>query len=126
MLAKLACGVNKPNAQTILPMDGVATFFQRVDITDVRMLGGKMGRRVKQVLAVNTMDELNRIDQSLLTSNFDERTAKWLHDMSSGLDDEPVVDRRISKSIGCGKNFRGWWRPIDVRSGCVNKTRPRF
>lgn len=33
MLAKLACGINKPNKQTILPMNSVADFFQTIKIS---------------------------------------------------------------------------------------------
>jgi nucleotidyltransferase/DNA polymerase involved in DNA repair len=31
----------------------------------------------------------------------------WLHQISKGIDTEPVMSRRAAKSIGCSKNFRG-------------------
>lgn len=107
MLAKLACGTHKPNAQTILPREGVHLYFQSVNISDVRSLGGKLGREVKQVFAIETMDQLKQMDHSLLMQHFGSKTAQWLIALSNGLDDEPVTNRRLSKSIGCGKNFRG-------------------
>lgn len=32
---------------------------------------------------------------------------EWLHEISHGIDHEPVRPRQLSKSIGCGKNFPG-------------------
>lgn len=107
MLAKLACSTNKPNAQTILPMEGVATFFQRISITNVRNLGGKLGQQVKNQLGINTMKELHDLGESVLMTIFDAKTAKWLHRLSCGIEVDPVVSRTLSKSIGCGKNFSG-------------------
>ncbi|CAG2101766.1 unnamed protein product [Medioppia subpectinata] len=106
-LAKLACGINKPNAQTILPRAGVDQFFKRMDISKVRSLGGKLGQSVKQAFGVNTMYELKCLDFIQLCRQYDQKTAKWLKEMGDGLDDEPVSDRQLSKSIGCGKNFPG-------------------
>lgn len=31
-MSKLACGINKPNKQTILPMDSVSQLFNRIKI----------------------------------------------------------------------------------------------
>lgn len=31
----------------------------------------------------------------------------WLHQISKGIDHEPVLSRQAAKSIGCSKNFRG-------------------
>ncbi|KAK7901855.1 hypothetical protein WMY93_018624 [Mugilogobius chulae] len=43
VLAKLACGLNKPNRQTILPMDSVPELFNSLPISKIRNLGGKLG-----------------------------------------------------------------------------------
>lgn len=107
MLAKLACSTNKPNAQTILPQDGVAKFFERVPISDVRLLGGKLGNNVKTSFGIHTMKELRELDMEDLENVFDDKTARWLHTLSRGFDDEEVSNRRLAKSIGCGKNFPG-------------------
>lgn len=112
MLAKLACSLNKPNAQTILPRDGVATFFERVKISDVRLLGGKLGNSVKEQFQITTMKELNGVDRELLEEAFGKKTAAWLHSLSSGHEDEEIVSRKLAKSIGCGKNFPGTFPSI--------------
>jgi len=107
MLAKLACSKNKPNAQTILPLDGVHSLFQNLDLSEVRSLGGKFGRRLKEMFAIETMGQLNQIPLYILEENLDRNTAQTLHELSKGYDEEPVTERRIPKSIGCGKNFPG-------------------
>ncbi len=108
MLAKIACGLNKPNAQTILPKAGVEQLFKRIDINKVRNLGGKLGVQVTKTFAINTMHQLKCIDLNQLSKHFERKTAKWLNDMSNGIDDEPVSNRQVSKSLGCGKNFPGF------------------
>jgi len=106
-LAKLACGLNKPNAQTILPKDGIEQLFKCMDINKVRSLGGKLGVQVKKLFAVDTMYQLKCIEFNQLCKHFERKTAKWLNDLANGIDDEPVSNRQVSKSLGCGKNFPG-------------------
>jgi DNA polymerase eta len=107
MLAKLACGLNKPNAQTLLPRAGVGQLFPRIDISKVRSLGGKLGQNLKQAFGANTMYDLKCLEYQQLAAQYDQKTAKWLTDVANGYDDEPVSNRQLSKSIGCGKNFPG-------------------
>ena len=107
MLAKLACGVNKPNAQTILPFTSVPKFFSTMKISDVRNLGGKAGAQVKEVFMIETMGEMAELSLSCLQTVFDEKQAYWLFMLAKGFDDEIVTSRRLSKSIGCGKQFPG-------------------
>lgn len=107
MLAKLVCSANKPNAQTILPFEGVPFYFENIKISNVRNFGGKFGQQVRQLFATETMGQLMQLDQPTLEQHFDIPTANWLHDCAMGIDTEPVLERLLSKSIGCGKNFRG-------------------
>ena len=51
--------------------------------------------------------ELARLGLDELRHRFGEKTAAWLHAISHGVDDEPVMARQQAKSIGCSKNFRG-------------------
>jgi DNA polymerase eta len=107
MLSKLCCAIHKPNAQTILPQSGVEQLFRKTDIKKVRSLGGKLGNQIKTAFKINTMFELKSLEFKDLTKIFDPKTAKWLRGVAEGLDDDPVSNRQISKSLGCGKNFPG-------------------
>ena len=40
-----------------------------------------------------------------LTQRFGEKSGAWLAAVAVGRDDEPVQQRALPKSVGCGKNF---------------------
>jgi hypothetical protein len=53
---------------------------------------------------------MSKLLNVLYTSNYNKKKIvfrKWLHQISLGVDNEPVMARQIAKSIGCSKNFRG-------------------
>lgn len=107
VLAKLACGLNKPNRQTILPMDSVAELFNSLHISKIRNLGGKLGTSVTETLGIENMGELTQFSQAQLGQHFGEKTGQWLYDLCRGIDFEAVKPRQLPKSIGCSKNFPG-------------------
>ncbi|XP_019877684.2 DNA polymerase eta [Aethina tumida] len=106
-LAKLVCGLHKPNQQTILPHDSVSILYKDLPIKKMRSMGGKFGETVSQVLKIEKMSELVKFSLRDLTQHFDEKTANWLYNIARGIDVDPVTIRLISKSIGCCKKFPG-------------------
>ncbi|XP_063774862.1 DNA polymerase eta [Pseudophryne corroboree] len=107
VLAKLACGLNKPNRQTILSQGSVAELFNQLPIGKIRHLGGKLGSSIKEILGVEYMGQLTQFDESYLQSHFGDKTGSWLYLLCRGIEDEPVKPRQLPKSIGCSKNFPG-------------------
>ncbi|XP_069036178.1 DNA polymerase eta [Lepisosteus oculatus] len=107
VLSKLACGLNKPNRQTILPLGSVPQLFSTLPIRKVRHLGGKLGAAVAESLEVEHMGELTQFTQGHLAERFGEKTGQWLYDLCRGIEIEPVKPRQLPKSIGCSKNFPG-------------------
>ena len=107
MLAKLACGFHKPNRQTILPQSEQQDLFKDLKLSKLRGLGGKLGDSLKFNLNCETVHDLSQLTMSQLKIFYDEKTTTWLYDIARGLDKEPVKERDLPKSIGCGKNFRG-------------------
>ncbi|OQV20052.1 DNA polymerase eta [Hypsibius exemplaris] len=106
-LGKLCCGINKPRKQTVLPADAVGALFAKTNITDVRALGGKLGKLIVENLGITTMGELCQVPKASLLRYFDLKTADWLMSISRGKDNETVQARDQPKSIGCSKNFSG-------------------
>lgn len=106
-LAKLCCGLNKPNRQTILPSMAIPILYETTPINKVKNLGGKLGVILSEELKLKTMSELSKISLSELTRRFGDKTGNWLWQISHGIDTEPVMSRQAAKSIGCSKNFRG-------------------
>ncbi|KAI9560794.1 hypothetical protein GHT06_011746 [Daphnia sinensis] len=107
MLAKLACGINKPNKQTVLPFTSVQEFFTTFPLKKVRNLGGKLGLTLREELQCTTMADITRIPEKILQERFDTKTGTWLYWYARGIDHDPVSSRRLPKSIGCNKNFTG-------------------
>ncbi|XP_017283968.1 DNA polymerase eta [Kryptolebias marmoratus] len=107
VLAKLACGLNKPNRQTILPLDSVAELFSSLPVSKIRNLGGKLGASITETLGVENMGDLTRFSQAELGHHFGDKTGPWLYDLCRGIEFEPVKPRQLPKSIGCSKTFPG-------------------
>ncbi|XP_062896527.1 DNA polymerase eta isoform X1 [Mobula hypostoma] len=107
VLAKLSCGVNKPNRQTLLPLGSVDQLFDTLPIGKIRNLGGKLGDSISQLLNIEYMGQLRAFPEAQLQAKFGEKIGSWLFDLCRGRDFEPVRPRHLPKSIGCSKNFLG-------------------
>ncbi|KAG7198660.1 hypothetical protein KM043_006017 [Ampulex compressa] len=107
ILAKLACGLHKPNRQTILPAPAVSSLYSTLPVKKVRNLGGKFGDVIVDSLGCNVMGDLLQYSLPYLQKRFDEKTGLWLYNIARGIDNEPVVTRLVSKSIGACKKFPG-------------------
>ncbi|XP_017770265.1 PREDICTED: DNA polymerase eta [Nicrophorus vespilloides] len=107
ILAKLVCGLHKPNQQTILPQENVAELYEKIPVKKIKSLGGKFGSHLSEKLKITNMIELARFTKEDLIKSFDEKTGCWLYNIARGIDLEPVTTRLISKSIGCCKKFAG-------------------
>ncbi|CAH2074664.1 unnamed protein product, partial [Iphiclides podalirius] len=107
ILAKLVCGMNKPNKQTLLPKHCVDMLYQTLPVKKVKHLGGKFGDNVCESLRIAKMGELQRFTEKELQAKFDEKNGTWLYNIARGVDLEPVQARFKPKSIGCCKQFRG-------------------
>ncbi|XP_039279390.1 DNA polymerase eta [Nilaparvata lugens] len=107
IMAKLVCGLHKPNRQTVLPCSGVAELFSNLPVQKVRNLGGKFGSTVIDTLNCKVMADLARFSEEELQSHFDAKRGTWLYNIARGIDSEPVTSKLMSKSIGCCKKFPG-------------------
>uniref|UniRef100_K7G1Q6 DNA polymerase eta n=1 Tax=Pelodiscus sinensis TaxID=13735 RepID=K7G1Q6_PELSI len=107
VLAKLACGLNKPNRQTLVSQGSVPQLFSHMPISSIRNLGGKLGASITDILGVEYMGQLTLFSECQLQTHFGDKTGSWLYDMCRGIEQEPVKPRQLPKSIGCSKNFPG-------------------
>ncbi|XP_077293163.1 DNA polymerase eta [Arctopsyche grandis] len=116
IMAKLVCGMNKPNKQTVLPKNCVANLFESLSINKIRHLGGKFGDLVCKTLNISIMKELENFSEKDLQKKFDEKNGSWLYNIARGIDNEPVTPRFNAKSIGCCKKFAGKMALTDFAS----------
>ncbi|KFM23101.1 DNA polymerase eta [Auxenochlorella protothecoides] len=107
LLAKLASGLHKPDACTLVAAAGVPELLADLPLARLRMLGGKYGAGLTDALGVTTAGQLAALPRSRLEAVAGEKDAAWLGGLCRGVDGEEVVERRLPKSQSCGKTFRG-------------------
>ncbi|XP_073824283.1 DNA polymerase eta [Musca autumnalis] len=107
MLAKLACGLNKPNKQTILPITHIHQLFATLPLSKIQGLGAKFGEEVCQQLGIRYVGEIQKFKEAELQRKFDEKNGTWLYNICRGIDLEIITPRFYAKSIGCCKKFPG-------------------
>ncbi|KAG1671487.1 DNA polymerase eta [Nymphon striatum] len=107
IIAKLCCGLNKPNKQTIVPHSSIPHLYSSIPVKKVRGFGGKFGDDVMEKLGVTMMSDLETFSENFLKSKFGDKSGKWLYDISRGFEYEEVCARLLPKSLGCSKNFMG-------------------
>ncbi|XP_059691443.1 DNA polymerase eta [Gavia stellata] len=106
-LAKLACGLNKPNRQTLVSSRFVPQLFSQLPVSNIRNLGGKLGTAITDILGVEYIGQLTQFSETELQTHFGDKTGSWLYDLCRGIEEEPVKNRYLPQSIGCSKNFPG-------------------
>jgi len=90
LLSKIASELDKPNGLTVLTMDDVPTRIWPLPVRRINGIGPKAGARL-DALGIHTIGELAARDLDWLVQHFTVNTAQWLHDVSRGLDERPVV-----------------------------------
>jgi len=74
VLAKLACGINKPNKQTVLPHNSVPELWAMTKLKKVRNLGGKLGDYLVEKMNCEMMNDLLRYSEKDLSSHLGSKT----------------------------------------------------
>lgn len=73
ILAKLACGINKPDRQTVLPISSAAILFSNLPLNKIRNLGGKFGNTVKEQLDITTVGQVAKFSLKELQQKFGDK-----------------------------------------------------
>ncbi|CAG9802305.1 unnamed protein product [Chironomus riparius] len=107
ILAKLICGMNKPNKQTVIPIDSTKILFETLEVHKIKSMGGKIGEEVCKKLGIRLMCELLPFEEADLQQHFGARIGTFLYYIARGIDLEKVERKVMSKSIAVSKNFRG-------------------
>lgn len=75
ILAKLVCGLHKPNKQTILPQESVPKLYKELPLKKIPGLGGKFGISISDKLNISKIGELIVFSEKQLIKHFEEKTA---------------------------------------------------
>ena len=90
LLSKISSELDKPNGLTVLTMEDLPTRIWPLPVRRINGIGPKAGARL-DALGIHTIGELAARDMDWLVQHFTANTAQWLHDVSRGIDDRPVV-----------------------------------
>ncbi|KAJ3389042.1 DNA-directed DNA polymerase eta rad30 [Lobulomyces angularis] len=114
-LSKLCSGLNKPFNQTILRESQVLSFMKELPFKNIRNLGGKLGREVKEWSNVTFAGELWSYSVEKLQEKFGEEFGYWLYNIVRGVcnAEVKVPDENKSKTMAANKSFRSPVRDVE-------------
>jgi DNA polymerase eta len=107
LLAKLGSAMHKPNQQTLIVQEMIPILLGPLPVARLKGLGGDFGKKVMEDLDCSTIGEVVERPLSRLEALYGESDAAWLFKLVRGVDDDSVEDRRLAKSVSCGKTFFG-------------------
>lgn len=102
-LAKIACGLNKPNGLTLIAPEQAAAFVESLPIEKFYGVGDATAARMKS-LGIHTGADLKRWSEAELVQRFG-KVGRFYYRVARGQDDRPVNPNRIRKSIGAEQSF---------------------
>ncbi|MBI1889474.1 MAG: DNA polymerase IV [Burkholderiales bacterium] len=104
LLAKICSDLEKPDGLTILDHADVAHRIWPLPVRKINGIGPKAAEKLAK-LDIRIIEELAHADLGLLQKHFGRTYAEWLHRVSHGIDDRPVVTSSEPKSISRETTF---------------------
>ncbi len=90
LIAKMASEFNKPNGISIVYEEDVQTKIWPLAARKVNGIGPKADAKLER-LGIRTVGEIAARDRDWLIANFGKASGAWMHEVSWGRDDRPVV-----------------------------------
>lgn len=90
LIAKMASEFNKPNGISIVTMDDLQTLIWPLPCRKVNGVGPRADERL-QKQGIHTVGDLAARDRGWLIEHFGNSYGAWLHEVSWGRDERPVV-----------------------------------
>ena len=98
LCAKMASDFEKPDKVHTLFPDEIADKMWPLPVGELFGCGQSTAKKLIE-MHINTIGELAKTDERMLLSAFGEKSARYLHNASNGIDDSPVVnEEREAKS----------------------------
>lgn len=99
LIAKMASSRHKPNGLTIVMPSAVQKFLDPLDVDWIYMVGPKTSQALYN-LEIKTIEQLRKTKKTDLIDWFGNSFGNYLYNASRGIDESPVVEGWIQKSIG--------------------------
>jgi DNA polymerase-4 len=102
-LAKIASDWRKPDGLFVIQPDDIATFLPPLPVARIPGVGKVTEDRLKQI-GVQTVSDLQALDVAVLEGRFG-RYGHRLYELARGIDHNPVIPDRPTKSISAEDTF---------------------
>ncbi|KAL2315633.1 N-acetyltransferase eso1 [Schizosaccharomyces pombe] len=105
MLSKLVSSRNKPNKQTILTKNAIQDYLVSLKITDIRMLGGKFGEEIINLLGTDSIKDVWNMSMDFLIDKLGQTNGPLVWNLCHGIDNTEITTQVQIKSMLSAKNF---------------------
>jgi DNA polymerase IV (DinB-like DNA polymerase) len=95
-IAKMAAGISKPDGLTVVKEDDVKDFLKNIPAAKLHGVGPKTTEALSEV-GVETTEQLAAYELTQLKKIFGESRARYLHEISHGIDDSPVEEKESTQ-----------------------------
>jgi DNA polymerase IV (DinB-like DNA polymerase) len=95
-IAKMAAGIRKPDGLTVVKENEVADFLRNIPVAKLHGVGPKTAEALSGV-GVETTEQLAAYELTQLKKIFGESRARYLHEISQGIDDSPVEEKESTQ-----------------------------
>ena len=114
LLAKLSSDMQKPDGFTILNVEDLPSRVWPMAVTKINGIGPKANAKLES-LGITTIGEIASCDEEWLVEHFGQRYGMWLHRVSHGVDDRPVVTHSEPVSMSRETTFERNLNPVHDR-----------
>lgn len=104
LLSKICSDLEKPNGLTILGLADIPSRIWPLPVKKINGIGPKATEKLA-ALGITTIAELAGAEPSFLQMHFSHAYARWLHEVSHGIDERPVITDAAPKSISRETTF---------------------
>ncbi|SCY71723.1 DNA polymerase-4 [Nitrosospira sp. Nl5] len=104
LLSKICSDLEKPDGLTILSLAEIPDRIWPLSVGKISGIGPKAAQKLA-ALGIITIAELAAADPSFLQVHFGGSYGRWLHEVSHGIDERPVITNSEPKSISRETTF---------------------
>ncbi|CAI5491607.1 unnamed protein product [Closterium sp. Naga37s-1] len=104
LLAKMASAMTKPFGITVVPPRAVPALMENVPLKKIRNLGGKLGQEL-QAMGCAIAGQAQALELPDLIARFGDRLGNYVWRAVRGLDETPVEEKGVPKSMLAAKSF---------------------
>ncbi|MDN5752090.1 MAG: DNA polymerase IV [Nitrosospira sp.] len=104
LLSKICSDLEKPDGLTILSLADIPGRIWPLPVKKINGIGPKATAKLT-ALGITTIAELAGAEPSFLQMHFSPSYARWLHEVSHGIDERPVITHAEPKSISRETTF---------------------